>query len=528
MFDLLLIDDTPAVRKQLARVFGERLSGYRLHQAGDRAEALRTLQATSPNLVLLDLVMPSARGQRDAEWTAGRDLLKATRRGWPQTRVVVLTSEETRVRQFLVEEGADDFFAKSELNGPGLWKLVGVVENLIGHFPNRAEGSAAAWAAVHNVGADSLAVVSGEAGVGRRTLAHCIAAQLLPHRTPRMELACQALARGLDEAATDGLATATRGFLLVTGLECAPLLPPAAQLALAAALQPRARAGPVVSTSTESCASLLGRPGLQPALAVLLASAVSVELPPLRERAADLVELADVCCRRHAGLLGRTARRLDDSAAQALLSYHEQTPWPGNLAELDGLIAAAVAVAEGVEVTTADLRLPVTSTAPFRSYTIVSLDVADSTTMKRGQDRQSVQASFGAWHRLVEGLALRYRGEVYSESGDGTVLRFASADDAFGFSVALLDSLAAFNATENRLPMAFAVRIGLHTGEVPQTARAERSRLPSETIDLAAKLQQSAREGEVLVSATTYVALTNVSGLRPLRAPLAGLQVYSA
>ena len=114
MFDLLIVDDTPAIRKQLGTLFREKLSGYRVREAPNKVAALQAVADVAPGLVLLDLAMP-AMGQGDVQGDSGTELLSAVRRGWPGTRVVVLTSHEGRAREFLMERGADDFFGKSEL-----------------------------------------------------------------------------------------------------------------------------------------------------------------------------------------------------------------------------------------------------------------------------------------------------------------------------------------------------------------------------------------------------------------------------
>jgi class 3 adenylate cyclase len=310
-------------------------------------------------------------------------------------------------------------------------------------------------------------------------------------------------------------------------MEQAPLLPATTQQVLAGALAAGSALGPKVCVSRQARGDLTTCPGLQPALREVLLSAPAIEVPPLRARGADLVELAETCCRRHARLAGKAARRLDAPAAEALLAHHEEIAWRRNLTELDELIAAAVGRADGGELTAADLRLEAGMQAPATAYTIVSLDIAGSTELKRGEPPDRVEASFGAFHRWVEEQAREHEGEVYITSGDGVLLRFVTADAAVQCAIALVEGLAAFNEVHNQLSDGVAVRLGVHSGEVPAAPRSERGRVASPTLDVAAELQQSARPGEVLVSAATYALLSHTGALRPLRLPLAGLQVYS-
>ncbi len=65
---------------------------------------------------------------------------------------------------------------------------------------------------------------------------------------------------------------------------------------------------------------------------------VEVQVPPLRERRGDIVELAHYFLDRHRGV--RTLQ-LSEAAVDALLAYN----WPGNVRELERVIERAVALA---------------------------------------------------------------------------------------------------------------------------------------------------------------------------------------
>jgi two-component system, OmpR family, response regulator MprA len=57
---ILVVDDTPSAREPLARLL--RLSGYRATSAADGAEALALIDRQTPDLILLDLMMPRVDG----------------------------------------------------------------------------------------------------------------------------------------------------------------------------------------------------------------------------------------------------------------------------------------------------------------------------------------------------------------------------------------------------------------------------------------------------------------------------------
>ena len=65
---------------------------------------------------------------------------------------------------------------------------------------------------------------------------------------------------------------------------------------------------------------------------------VEVQVPPLRERRGDVVELAQYFLERHRGL---RMLQLSEAAVDALIAYH----WPGNVRELERVIERAVALA---------------------------------------------------------------------------------------------------------------------------------------------------------------------------------------
>jgi transcriptional regulator with PAS, ATPase and Fis domain len=69
-------------------------------------------------------------------------------------------------------------------------------------------------------------------------------------------------------------------------------------------------------------------------------AAVTLKIPPLRERAADLMMLADHFLRAFAGRWGRPTPGLNAECVQTLLAY----PFPGNVRELEGEMSRIVAL----------------------------------------------------------------------------------------------------------------------------------------------------------------------------------------
>lgn len=72
----------------------------------------------------------------------------------------------------------------------------------------------------------------------------------------------------------------------------------------------------------------------------------TIEVPPLRERAADIVALADFFLARFAPTVGCCAVRLSEVVQQALVAYR----WPGNVRELRNVIERALILCNGESV----------------------------------------------------------------------------------------------------------------------------------------------------------------------------------
>ena len=80
---------------------------------------------------------------------------------------------------------------------------------------------------------------------------------------------------------------------------------------------------------------------------------VSIDMPPLRERKDDIVELAQFFLRRFGGELSKRVQGLE-AGAEKLLKRHN---WPGNIRELENTIERAALLTEGPLVRVDDLRL---------------------------------------------------------------------------------------------------------------------------------------------------------------------------
>jgi len=81
---------------------------------------------------------------------------------------------------------------------------------------------------------------------------------------------------------------------------------------------------------------------------------LALTVPPLRERKADIILLAEHFVTQACKKLGRSQIQLSRTAKDRLKSYH----WPGNVRQLENTMFRSVSMLEGQTLEPADIRLP--------------------------------------------------------------------------------------------------------------------------------------------------------------------------
>jgi DNA-binding NtrC family response regulator len=207
---------------------------------------------------------------------------------------------------------------------------------------------------------DFTILLEGESGVGKELVARQIHELSRRRNGPFVALNCAALVETLLEAELFGIedrtASGVRGrrgkFEHAEGgtlfLDEVSDLSLSAQAKLLRAIQDLAveRVGGtgahrvdirIVAATNRSLLGLVERQLVRPDLYYRLAG-VDIHVPALRERRADILELARYFLERHRAT---RALRLSVAAADALIAYD----WPGNVRELERLMERAVALA---------------------------------------------------------------------------------------------------------------------------------------------------------------------------------------
>src|SRR5688572_15485010 len=107
---VLVVDDSPFVRRAISRVLAEDPRMKVVGEAGDGRTALALAERTSPDVVLLDLGMPVMDGM---------EALRALRQSCPSSVVVVVSAFAQRGAALTLkalEEGAFDFVDKAAVS----------------------------------------------------------------------------------------------------------------------------------------------------------------------------------------------------------------------------------------------------------------------------------------------------------------------------------------------------------------------------------------------------------------------------
>ena len=105
---LLIVDDHDGVRAALRDWIAASSAGVKMHEARDGEEALRLLEHTPFDLVLMDIGLPGM---------SGIEATRALRRRWPATLVVVISVHDGEAqRAAAAATGAVAFVAKRRMH----------------------------------------------------------------------------------------------------------------------------------------------------------------------------------------------------------------------------------------------------------------------------------------------------------------------------------------------------------------------------------------------------------------------------
>jgi len=226
-------------------------------------------------------------------------------------------------------------------------------------------------------GAESTVLVQGETGTGKELIARAIHDRSARASKPLIKVNCGALPENLVESElfghergsfTGAMGRRIGRFELADGgtifLDEIGEMPPALQVRLLRVLQEREfeRVGGerpirvdvrVIAATNRDLTREVAAGRFRADLYYRL-NVFPIEIPPLRIRPEDAVELVEYFLHRIGGRMGRGRLRLTDGSLQAVQGYS----WPGNVRELEHLVERGIILAQGQVVDLQALLMP--------------------------------------------------------------------------------------------------------------------------------------------------------------------------
>jgi len=381
---LLIVDDEPDVIANWARVLGR--DGYSCVTTTDGERALALLESERPEIVLTDLKMPRVDGMQVLARALEID---------PDVLVIIITGQgsvESAVQA--MRAGAFDYLLKPLSSNDALRLTVQraverrrlVAENRRLREPlaprigfDNVIGKSPTMIAVFDLvqkaaRSDANILIQGESGTGKELIARAIHANSRRAAQVFVPLDCAALPDSLLESELFGhergaftgadrtkpgmIEVADRGTLFLDEIGELPL---ALQAKLLRALQERQirRVGStkflevdvrLVSATNRDIAEQARKGEFREEL-LYRVNVITVSLPPLRERGADVALLAHHFLRRYGRNREQPITGIEPEAIAVLETYD----WPGHVRELQNVVERACALADGPMIQVRDL-----------------------------------------------------------------------------------------------------------------------------------------------------------------------------
>ncbi|MBE0540785.1 MAG: sigma-54-dependent Fis family transcriptional regulator [Verrucomicrobia bacterium] len=381
---ILVVDDEQPIRELLGVVLQR---DYQVAEAESGAALQKAFSDPQPDVVVLDVRLQDANGL---------ELLPLIKKRWTDTEVIVLTGAGTI--EMALEAGrlgAYNFLTKPFENE----KLLADVKCAIERKQQGQENSALRRALETMSGnnspvfrsvamqdvvrtveriapSDVTILITGESGTGKEVIADLTHVMSTRSKGRIIKINCAALPRELIEselfgsvkgaftgAHTDreGLFRQAEGGTLL--LDEISEMPIDTQSKLLRVLQDQEVRPVGGKSSYKTNCRLIAATNRNPEEAIkdgklredlyYRISAISVHLPPLRERREDIMPLAEAFLKRFAAQANRPIRAFTPSAVDRLTGFD----WPGNIRQLQNEIQRAVLLSEGDMVDASDLSI---------------------------------------------------------------------------------------------------------------------------------------------------------------------------
>ena len=381
---IMVVDDAADIRDLLGAILRDT---YDVTDAKSGADLKQAFSLQQPDVVLLDIKLPDA---------DGLDLLPQIKKQWPDTEVVVLTGNATFEAAVEATKRGAYHFLNKPFDTQGL--LV-TVERALEHKQQNEENSSLRRAlstmsggsspifqsqAMQNVvrtvervaPSDVAILITGESGSGKEVIADLIHAMSPRSKGKIIKINCAALPRELIESELFGsvkgaftgahsdreglFRQAEGGTLFLDEISEMPIDTQSKLLRVLQDQEVRPVGGKV---SYKTNCRLVAATNRRPEEAIkdgklredlfYRISAISVHLPPLRERREDIMPLANSFMKRFVAQAARPIRGFSPEAVERLTAFD----WPGNVRQLQNEIQRAVLLCESSEIDSTDLSI---------------------------------------------------------------------------------------------------------------------------------------------------------------------------
>ena len=383
MARILVADPDPRAQQELKALLQQK--GFELDAARDVPSALAPLTDDDVDLVLCELGLPGGGGMK---------LLQEIQQTHPDVAVVLMSAfGSVQDAVLAMRQGAADFLGKPYTpdqilvaNDRALEKAAlqrenqelktalddrVLLDNVVGSDPRMQ----AIFKTVRAVAPTKTTVlITGESGTGKTMVARALHQHSNRSKAPFIEVNCGALPETLLETElfghvrgsfTGAVKDKVGKFEAANGgtifLDEIGTISPACQVKLLRVLQDRGieRVGDTRTIPVDVRIVLATNKNLEQAVAAgefredlyYRIHVVALEMPLLRERAADIAPLAQHFLRRFAAEHGKPVTRFTPAALAALTAAQ----WPGNVRQLENVIERAVVLGEGTAIDVGDL-----------------------------------------------------------------------------------------------------------------------------------------------------------------------------
>lgn len=381
---ILLVDDQAEIRELLNLALTK--NKYDVSEASDPASLKKAFAGPQPDLILLDMMLPGE---------SGLDLLPRVKKEWPDTEVILMTGKPTYEAAVEATKRGAFHFVSKPFDIPN---LIGLVERALEHRQLRQETSALREALVSMSGvapifhsnpmravlrtieriapSDVSILITGESGTGKEVITDMIHALSARRRGPLIKINCAALPRELIESELFGsvkgaftgantdreglFRQAEGGTLFLDEISEMPIDTQSKLLRVLQEKEVRPVGGKttyktdcrIVAATNRKIEDAMKDGKLREDLYYRI-SAISVYLPPLRERREDILPMAESFLKRFAGQANRLITGFTPTAAERVQNFD----WPGNARQLQNEMQRVVLLCENNVIDAQDLSM---------------------------------------------------------------------------------------------------------------------------------------------------------------------------